>query len=124
MSQQPKTRKKQLSPKPVEAEAELVIETPSASRYGHYSVDRLEDIVNGPNRWCVAAVKGVLIEEFASQYDDELHYATFAIHKDLSTVGDLLRAGAPALSARFREVDPLAWTTLIEHLAEANAAAS
>lgn len=73
-------------------------------------MDRITDILfKSQPQWHLRQVESVLCEE---DWGD----GAIPMHKDINTVGDVLRIGAPALAMRFREVDPDVWEWFIEEL--------
>jgi hypothetical protein len=69
----------------------------------------LDEIIKSTEKWHLRSVYGALLEE---DWGDGFT----PMHRDIQTVGDILRIGPTALSMRFREVDPLTWVWLFEEL--------
>jgi len=69
----------------------------------------LDEVLKSGGSWELRSVYRALLEE---DWGD----GYFPMHRDIQTVGDILRIGAPGLSMRFREVGPDIWQWLIEEL--------
>ena len=72
-------------------------------------MDRLQDVFKGEPRWHWRQIEEVLC-------DDDLGYGNFPAHRDIKTVGDLLRIGEAGMTIRFREIDPAIWAWLFEQM--------
>jgi hypothetical protein len=73
------------------------------------SIDRLDEIIKSTEKWHLRSVYGALLEE---DWGD----GYMPMHRDIQTVGDIIRIGSAGLSMRFREVDPVTWQWLIDEL--------
>ena len=67
------------------------------------------EIIKTSEKWHIREVDSVLVDE---DWGD----GGFPLHRDIRTVGDILRIGEAGLSMRFREVNPETWRWLISEL--------